>query len=62
MNREKKLYPFWMALAGTSFLIVACSDLWLQTTPGKSMLIISLEFVAAIGFFLNALVHLRRPS
>jgi uncharacterized membrane protein YhaH (DUF805 family) len=60
MNKERKQFLIWTAVAGILFLIVGIHDLFFLTTADKSGFIILLEWVAGLAFLLNALLQWRK--
>lgn len=60
MNQDRKQFLMWTAVAGILFLVVGIYDLFFLTTANKSGFIILLEWLAGLGFLLNALLQWRK--
>ncbi|GJM41597.1 MAG: hypothetical protein DHS20C20_18790 [Ardenticatenaceae bacterium] len=60
MNQDRKQFLMWTAVAGILFLVVGIYDLFFLTTVNKSGFIILLEWLAGLGFLLNALLQWRK--
>lgn len=59
MKTGNKKLAIYLIVAGVLFLIVGIYDVARPAANDRSGFIVALEFVAAIGFFFNALVQAR---
>ncbi len=54
MNKNKKQFALWSAIAGVIFIIVWLNDAILIDVVSKSTFMLALELIAGVVFLLNA--------